>query len=160
MSCNLRFVSNQVLGYHTKKIHSSYLTYCKLCCTDFKHGYKFQAHKKKFHTSKEELQAFNIKLEAQSLKETCNFCKKNFLNKNVLKYHLTFQHKEERKKDILCEYCNKAFPFSYNRKAKLETHMRSVHNLMNYSIDGFGKTETKTNMTVENFMNFFNSLTK
>ena len=108
-------------------------------------------HKRKIHKSEEEIEAFNTDLETLILKETCKYCKNKFLNANVLKFHTTYAHRQMKKNDISCELCNKTFKYSGNRDKIFENHVKRCK--------GDLKQEDSKNMTVENFMNFFNSLT-
>ena len=162
--CPKRFYTEGSLMFHIKsKHHSSTLEKkyeCSLCYEKFKFISNMTKHKKKFHTSNEEIQAFNVKPETLILKETCKYCNLRFLNANCLRHHVTYKHKEERKKDVSCEYCNVTFQFSYSRDKVIKNHMKNVHNVKDYSIDGTNQARAQKNMTVENFMNFFNSLTQ
>ena len=161
-SCDLKFVSSQTQEYHSKKNHSqeyhSKMTFCKLCCLNFPDMFHLTKHKKNYHKSEEEIQAFNVKPETLNLKETCKFCNFKFLNSNCLRYHVTYKHKEERKKDVKCDYCNVTFQFNNNRDRTIRKHMKNVHSVK----DETDKKQVRSqrNMTVENFMNFFNSLTQ
>ena len=156
-SCDLKFLSIHILKYHTKKAHESKLTFCKLCRVNFKNNFKLKTHRTNVHTSQEEIEALNVKSELSGLKEACRYCNDKFLNANVLRYHITYSHKEEKKQDIVCDICNQVFKFDNNRQAKFTRHMKN-HNDSSSS-SGTTKKSVK-NMTVENFMSFFNSLTE
>ena len=160
--CELKFVSQETQRFHTRKRHIQSETYCRLCYVTFRESRMFQAHKKNIHKSPEELDALKTKIDSQSLEFSCNYCEKKFLTINVLKYHNTYSHREERKKDITCEYCDKLFKYNPNRKANFENHMRRVHNLENFSMDDVSQDshmqEPSQNRTVQNFLSLFNSL--
>ena len=145
-------------GFESKPLKIKKETFCKLCCYNFPDSYHLLKHKKNFHKSDEEIQAFNVKQETLNLKETCKYCNLKFLNSNCLRYHVTYKHKEERKRDIKCSYCDVTFQFSYKRDKVIKKHMKNVHNLMDKTVKKQGRSPK--NMTVENFMNFFNSLTQ
>ena len=93
-----------------------------------------------------------------NLKETCKFCNMKFLNSNCLRYHVTYKHREERKRDVKCDDCNVTFKFSYNRESIIKSHMKNVHGVKDKTVKN--QVRSQKNMTVENFMNFFNSLTQ
>ena len=159
--CHLKFVSINSLRFHARKRHVQTETYCRLCYVQFRDSTKFQAHKKNVHKTVEELEALKAKVESQYFEFCCKYCDKRFITSNVLKYHNTYSHKEEKRQDISCEYCGKIFKFSPNRKSYFENHMRRIHNLDDFSIDDVSQTSqshSSQNATVQNFLNFFNSI--
>jgi len=158
--CDLKFLSEHLLNYHTNLKHKELkdkLSYCKLCYVDFKFSSQLRAHKSKIHTAKEEIEAFSVKLEKSSLTYKCKFCKKRFLTKNILRYHNIYNHKEERRQDLNCEFCNKVFKWTHGRKKVMENHMKNLHNLEDYEVDDHEPVQ-KENDTVKNFMVLLNSL--
>ena len=158
--CDLKFVSLNTMRFHTRKRHIQTVTYCGLCYVKFRDSAKFQAHKKNVHKSPAEIEALKTKIDSQSFEFSCNFCDLKFMTSNILKYHKTYSHREERRKDITCEYCDKVFKYSPNRKANFENHLRRVHNLENSGIDDVSQEtqEPSESGTVQNFLSFFNSL--
>ena len=156
--CDLRFVSTNTLRFHTRKRHVQRETFCRLCYVQFRDTAKFQAHKKNIHKTAEELNALKTKVESQDLRFSCRYCDKKFLTSNVLKYHNTYSHKEEKRRDINCEYCGQVFKYSPNRKSNLENHVRRIHNLESGESQESQEAHPSQNDTVQNFLSFFNSL--
>ena len=132
-------------------------TFCKLCFIDFKYSSNLKAHKRYLHISREEVEAFDIKMERSSLPFECRFCSNRFLTKNILRYHKVHTHKEETRQDLQCEFCNKVFKWSHGRKKMMENHMRNMHNLENFKVDE-EKPVQKENDTEKNFLLLLNSL--
>lgn len=58
---------------------------------------------------------------------TCRFCKKKYLDKNMLKGHIALLHNKSKKKGTIivctCELCGKGFASKYS----VETHLLGVH---------------------------------
>ena len=153
--CHLKFISESLLNYHNKKQHNIQTSYCKLCKVKLDNPFKLETHKKKVH--KDELEAFTKDIE-KYLKVTCRYCKEKLLNNNCLKYHAFYKHRDDKKKPYSCDHCSKQFKYDAQMNGKVYTHMKNVHNVNNFNIDAVNTTVPTTNMTVENFMNFFNSL--
>merc|ERR1719482_1392143 len=158
--CDKKFVSEHILKYHQKYQHKEAQetsSFCKLCYVDFKFSSQLRAHKRKIHTTREEIEAFSVKMESSSLPYKCKFCNKRFLTKNILRHHNIYTHKEERRQDLNCEFCNKVFKWTHGRKKVMENHMKNLHNLEDYEVDDHEPVR-KENDTVKNFMLLLNSL--
>ena len=159
-NCDKRFIKDEFLQYHKKYEHKGLkekTSYCRLCYIDFKFNSNLKAHISKIHTSKEEGDALSIKMEVSSLQFGCKFCKKRFLTENIQRYHSIHSHKEEKRQDLICEYCNQVFVFKHGRKKIMENHMRIKHNLDNYKVEE--KEQGPKEMdSVRSFMRVLNSL--
>ena len=159
--CEKRFSGEHILKHHQKYQHketTEKVTYCKLCHVDFKVGKQFRAHKNKIHTTQEELVAFDVKMEMSSLPFTCKFCNKRFLTQNILRYHNNYNHKEEKRQDMFCEFCNKLFKWTRDRNRVMANHMKNQHQVIDFKADELEPVQ-KENDTVRNFMFLLNSLT-
>ena len=128
-SCDKKFIREHILKYQHREA-KEISSYCKLCSVTFKFPSWFKLHKKNIHTAKEEIDAFSVKIEQASLRFACKFCKRRFLTQNILRYHLSNNHKEEKRQDLVCEFCNKVFKWSYFRKRIMEKHMKGVKDLI------------------------------
>ena len=162
--CKKKFASENILTYHKKTEHKEDIVpYCKLCQYNFKSKANLMSHIGKVHKSNEEKQALkNPNIDESSFSIWCQFCEKKFLTKDILKNHVFLRHAEERKKDLVCEYCDKTYKVDGkydNRRANMKVHMKNVHGVDNYDPDEMhlNKTSTK-NETVNNFMTLMNSL--
>ena len=87
----------------------------------------------------------------------CKFCKERFLTENIQRYHKIYSHREEKRQDLTCEYCNQVFVFKHGRKKVMENHMRIKHNLDSYNVDKL-EEEPRENESVKSFMRVLNSL--
>ena len=126
--CDKKFVKEHILRYHVTYKHkgdADNQSYCQLCYVDFTSSKRLKQHKKNIHRSKEERAAFGVKLETSNLPFECNFCPKRFLTDNILQYHYHYNHKEEQKQDLSCNYCNKVFKWCKERKRNMEKHKKS-----------------------------------
>merc|ERR1712129_167207 len=148
----------QVMNNHMRIQHNSNSNNCRLCYIEFKYNYKFKKHISRVHTSKEEKDALDVKLESGSLAYECKLCKKRFLTENILSHHNRNFHKEEKRKDLSCRYCNKIFKFKHNRKQVMKNHMKSQHNLNSYEVDEQQQQQQQQDGSVESFMRILNSL--
>ena len=111
-SCDKKFIREHILKYHEKYQHreaKETSSYCKLCSVTFKFPSWFKLHKKNIHTAKEEIDAFSVIIEQTSLRFECKFCKRKCLTQNILRYHLSNNHKEEKRQYFVCEFYNKVF---------------------------------------------------
>jgi len=160
--CDKKFLSESLLKHHGITQHKGLkdnVSYCGLCYVDFKFNSNLKAHISKIHTSREENDALSVKLEASSLPYGCKFCEKKFLTKNIQRYHNIHSHKEEKQKDLKCEFCGQVFIFKYHRKQLMANHMRLKHNVHSEDSDGPSQG-TEVNDAVKSFMQVLNSLRK
>ena len=106
------------------------------------------------HTSEEEINTFDgPELEPDQLKFPCGFCDKKFLTENILSFHTLYRHKEEKRRNVSCEFCGRVFAWK-NRK-NLKKHVLSVHKVEGYTLEEIYSQSEKD--TVNNFMAFFES---
>ena len=158
--CEKKFIREHILRYHQKYQHKDQIdrtTYCKLCQDDFKVSKQFRAHKERIHTTNEELIAFNVKIEVSSLVHKCKFCSKRFLTRNILRYHNIQKHKEERRREMTCQFCNQVFKWTRDRNRVMANHMRNKHEVIDFEADELEPVNKETE-TVKNFMFLLNSL--
>ena len=164
-TCSKKFYTQNTLDFHLKRSHTQRSqeskksgSYCKLCYYNLQSSSHLQIHKQRVHTSEEEREAFNVKLEPSSLKSKCRYCPEAFLTTNILVRHIVRCHKAEREQqELQCEFCQKSFRWKSNGRWRLKEHMKTVHHLSSYQVNEFG-TEKKENVTVKSFMNLMNKL--
>ena len=159
--CDKKFLSESLLKYHGTTQHKGLkdnASYCSLCYVDFKFNSNLKAHISKIHTSKEESDALNVKLELSTLPYGCKFCKKKFLTKNIQRYHSIHNHKEEKRKDKKCEFCGQVFIFKHTREKVMANHMRLKHNVHSEDVEGPSSSKHEVNDAVKSFMQVLNSL--
>ena len=90
--CELSFVSDTCLDYHTYKTHgdSETIPYCKLCQVKFKSGTGYLQHK--YHIHRTELVAFKRNYNEEDLIFNCSSCSIKLATKNSLDYHFKKSH--------------------------------------------------------------------
>ena len=173
-SCELKFLTEKLLSVHTAKEHGSRAairpvlssssvsqatTYCLLCYHDYSSSSNLKHHRRRVHTSYEEMKTFEEReIEPDRLNFSCQVCDKKFLTENILNFHTLYRHREGKKQDVSCDFCGRVFKWK-NRK-NLKNHLRDVHKVDDYpqdeSYSGLGERDNAVN----NFMSIFLSLTE
>ena len=166
--CEKKFLNENILNRHGRLQHkeksvglvivkTTRQNYCKLCYLKFERPCIFEKHKILLH--RDEMHAFNVKIEETQLKFNCDQCGRKYLTDNILNFHMKRKHKQlKHKEDITCKYCNKVFFWSRDIKRKLGTHMLNVHAISNYNNDGVVTTDEDQSVT--NFQTILNVLNK
>ena len=100
-------------------------------------------------------------VDPDQLKHSCKHCDKKFLTEKILQYHTQYRHREEKKEEVSCEYCGRAF--SWKNRRNLKTHVRDVHKVQDFTADELSSSsgsrdDKTTDTTVTNFMSFLFSL--
>ena len=99
-------------------------------------------------------------IDPDQLQYSCTQCDKKFLTEKILQYHTQYRHREEKKEEVSCEYCGRAF--SWKNRKNLKKHIRDVHKVQDFTIDDLSNSSTsreyKKMDTVSNFMSFLSSL--
>ena len=108
--CSVTFQTKRIYNFHMQNSHPDTCHKCHLCSQIFYHSYKLDAHMNLKHV--DHLQDYNL---------TCQFCSKEYSNKNSLKAHIHMKHTSG--KTFQCQVCPKVFTSSSN----LKTHVRIVH---------------------------------
>ena len=150
-SCDKKFYTENSAHFHKIVRHfDSQQNQCSLCLVDFKiqkkHHNALKVHLEAVHTI-EELKLFNKPMKEVDQPFSCEKCTGKFLNKNILRYHLQFGHKEDKRRDLQCEICEENFVWSGARVQLMRDHMRDKH-----------QVTSKSNETVVNFMKIFSGL--
>ena len=144
--CNLKFVSEKFLNYHTRYGHKDLLPReptCRLCQVNFKDAHLQRAHVKRCHTTPEELDALKNFCENIPLDYNCKFCELKFFTCRILVNHTNNKHKDE---DWNCELCSQVYPKQKDRTSKMKLHMKNKH--------GFSDTNLQDQKQVDMFKNF------
>ena len=148
-SCDKKFFTENSALFH-KIIKHSRTTQCDLCLVDFKDSKNptniLKNHFDTVHTI-EELKFLNLTSKELDQPFSCEKCTGKFLNKNILRYHLQYSHKEDKRRDLQCEICEENFVWSGARVQLMREHMRDKH-----------QVTSKSNETVVNFMKIFSGL--
>ena len=134
-ACKKSFYSENTLNYHFQSKHfKGNAKICQLCDYEFTNTQKFYNHKYKVH--KFEYELFKKELIKENFAQICLECPKKFPTKSSLEFHKSVFHRK--------------LPAA--NKVKKENGEKGCKGNLK-------QEDSKKNMTVENFMNFFNSLT-
>jgi uncharacterized Zn-finger protein len=135
-TCGQKFVSENILKYHTNSVHrekefkhlrntTAKLHTCPLCYTEFKSFYTMHSHILDIHDEDKDLLKTNGGLD--NPKYECDKCKKRFMRPSILKYHSVRVHKEQLslafKSRLECPLCYNPFQSTKN----LKTHLQNMH---------------------------------
>ena len=126
-SCSEKFMTKNSVMYHSKVVHKSKETYCKLCRLNFKTNTGLFSHKRTIHIS--ELEAFDIKYEEIDLKHNCSFCHKKFATEPSLNHHVK-RHKSTTTMNIKSEHFNRCCQLcdiKYKKPVFLKRHKVKIH---------------------------------
>jgi hypothetical protein len=130
-NCHQKFLTENVLAHHTKYRHNTSivkkLTECLLCNILFRRNREFKAHVSNVHRNfPEEMKALKS-LETGStvpLQSKCKYCKTDFFNKHVLKYHHYKTHREEESRTQKeCKLCHIIF----ESNKEFHSHTKNNH---------------------------------
>ena len=175
-SCERKFLTAKLLAVHAMKEHSQRAvmrpvlsagsntwpsSYCNLCYHEYSSSSSLRQHRMKVHTTEEEIKTFNEPdVDPDQLQHNCKDCDKKFLTEKILHYHTQYRHREEKKEEVSCEYCGRAF--SWKNRKNLKIHIRNVHKVQDFTTDELSNSSTNTDSketdTVANFMSVLFSL--
>ena len=150
--CDKKFLTENSSLFHKYSCHiNSDQNRCSLCDMDFeasnstKPAYStLKYHIENIHTG-QELKALDEDFQEHKLKYKCTKCDTHFLTENILKYHTSYSHREDKK----CPSCDETFPWRKNRAHTMKVHMEENHPVK----------EIAGNETVNNFMRVFQNFT-
>ena len=135
LPCNKNLLTAAILSYHTRFAHKENFPRektCRLCHMSFKNITKQRDHVRKYHSTKEELQALQGFCENIPLNHNCPFCPMKFFTNRILDYHTNELHRYD---DWLCNYCKEAIPKTKNRNTSFKFHMKNKHGLIDYGVE-------------------------
>ena len=141
--CDLRFVTEKILGVHETKHnevesqnkntlklkHGKSTRYCQLCNAIFKKSSIFRRHTQNVHNvHPTEMEALNRRIDKSELIHGCKKCDSHFLTQNILDYHMRKKHWHYGTKDhtFSCILCHTNYPNSH----KYNKHINSKHTNM------------------------------
>ena len=167
-TCELKFLTASLLQKHVHEKHQAktktqtfkMLSFCNLCHFDLKRYSALEDHRRRVHTTTEEIATFNCEeVKYSSLKFDCSICKKKLISKSALKYHRQYVHRAKMMKDanqkISCEFCGKTF--KWKNRGNLKSHIKSIHKINDYDVmEGTLEMENNESQPEDDFMSIFN----
>ena len=154
LSCDLKFLTKNILSRHTKYGHAgSFKISCKLCYVTYRNQNDFDKHIESLHNSEQEKYALGEDIDQDMLSYNCDHCEKKFLTENILSYHTRYYHQKRKRQTVIfnskkkeedvndsdCRLCYVDFKYP----SQLERHKKVVHK---GELDAFEKNVSELEM--------------